>query len=171
MTDDEDRRRDPLGRIVTDLLYQPFLEKLNALILACQARGAIYVATSGLRTYAEQDNLYAQGRTAPGKRVTNARGGYSPHNFGVAADFAPHVGGDYEGKLKTDYAVRNYAVLGEETAKLNLEWGGRWLKIKDTPHVQLPLKTRGITWEMMRTWYADGGLVEVYDRLDLLGGW
>ncbi|SVE43245.1 uncharacterized protein METZ01_LOCUS496099, partial [marine metagenome] len=40
-----------------------------------------------LRTYAEQDDLYEQGRTEPGKIVTNARGGKSWHNFGLAIDF------------------------------------------------------------------------------------
>jgi peptidoglycan LD-endopeptidase CwlK len=41
---------------------------------------------SGFRTYAEQDALYAQGRTTPGNIVTNARAGYSNHNFGIAFD-------------------------------------------------------------------------------------
>jgi len=41
---------------------------------------------SGLRTYEEQDALYAQGRTAPGPKVTNAPGGHSNHNFGLAFD-------------------------------------------------------------------------------------
>jgi peptidoglycan L-alanyl-D-glutamate endopeptidase CwlK len=47
------------------------------------------VLTSGWRSPAEQDRLYAQGRTKPGKKVTNARGGASKHNFGKAIDVAP----------------------------------------------------------------------------------
>lgn len=43
----------------------------------------------GYRSIEEQNALYAQGRTAPGKRVTNAKGGQSAHNFGMAIDVAP----------------------------------------------------------------------------------
>src|ERR1019366_5531638 len=49
--------------------------------------------TQGLRTYAEQDALYAQGRTTPGRIVTNAKGGYSYHCFGLAIDCAPSLNG------------------------------------------------------------------------------
>ncbi|MFQ8841879.1 MAG: M15 family metallopeptidase [Clostridium fessum] len=41
------------------------------------------------RTVAEQDALYAQGRTKPGNKVTNARGSSysSQHQWGIAFDF------------------------------------------------------------------------------------
>ena len=39
-----------------------------------------------LRTFAEQDALYAQGRTKPGKIVTNAKGSQSYHCYGLAVD-------------------------------------------------------------------------------------
>jgi len=41
----------------------------------------------GLRTIEEQNDLYAQGRTKQGKKVTNAKGGSSFHNYGLAVDF------------------------------------------------------------------------------------
>ena len=68
---------------------RPFFEKLviNGTRIARGLGVGAYVMTGGTRTYAEQDALYAQGRTTGGKRVTNARGGYSNHNFGVAGDF------------------------------------------------------------------------------------
>ncbi|MFJ5622021.1 M15 family metallopeptidase [Peribacillus loiseleuriae] len=48
----------------------------------------IYVQIpDGYRSIAEQDKLYAQGRTAPGKVVTNAKGGQSNHNYGLAVDY------------------------------------------------------------------------------------
>ncbi len=51
---------------------------------------------SGTRTHMqEQDALYARRRTAPGPRVTNARGGYSNHNFGIAWDIGLFRGGKY----------------------------------------------------------------------------
>jgi len=46
----------------------------------------------GLRTFAEQDALYAQGRTTPGPRVTKAKAGASLHNYGLAIDFCLLIG-------------------------------------------------------------------------------
>lgn len=54
-------------------------------------------AHSGLRTYEEQNALYAQGRTAPGNKVTNAKGGFSNHNFGIAFDIGIFEGAKYLG--------------------------------------------------------------------------
>ena len=58
-------------------------------------------AISGLRSYAEQDALYAKGRTAPGARVTSARGGFSNHNFGlaIARTLQWSVRGHFDGDL------------------------------------------------------------------------
>jgi len=51
-----------------------------------------FCVLSGYRSNAEQDALYAKGRTAPGKVVTWARGGQSRHNSypSEAVDFAPY---------------------------------------------------------------------------------
>ena len=51
--------------------------------------GRDWRVVQGRRTIAEQNSLYAQGRTSPGKVVTKAPGGSSAHNFGLAADLAP----------------------------------------------------------------------------------
>ncbi|MNC30597.1 Peptidoglycan L-alanyl-D-glutamate endopeptidase CwlK precursor [compost metagenome] len=52
-----------------------------ALIERSYAQGVPIIITQGYRSKAEQDGLYAQGRTKPGSIVTNARGGYSYHNY------------------------------------------------------------------------------------------
>lgn len=54
-----------------------------------------------LRTIAEQNKLYAQGRTAPGKVVTNAKGGLSYHNYGLAIDIVLIVDTNGDGKYDT----------------------------------------------------------------------
>lgn len=80
----------------------------------------------GTRTYAEQDFLYKQ---CP--KVTNARGGQSWHNFGLAWDF----GIFQEGKYFGDHSL--YAFLGEFYRQIDgLEWGGSWPCLRDTPHLQ-----------------------------------
>jgi peptidoglycan L-alanyl-D-glutamate endopeptidase CwlK len=86
---------------------------------------------SGFRTYAEQDSLYAQGRTAPGSIVTHARAGYSNHNFGIAFDV-----GVFEGNTYLDDSPK-YKAVGVLGTDLGLEWGGNWKTIVDQPHFQL----------------------------------
>jgi len=72
------------GNIATLLpRVRPFA---RALIEKAANQGIIIKVTSSTRSFAEQDELFAQGRTKPGKRVSNARGGFSNHNFGLAFD-------------------------------------------------------------------------------------
>lgn len=103
----------------------------RALVQKAAQNGIQIKVISGLRTYAEQDALYAQGRTEDGPIVTNARGGYSNHNFGIAFDVGVFEGTRYLGDSPKYKAV---GVLGRE---LGLEWGGNWKTIVDQPHFQL----------------------------------
>jgi len=103
----------------------------RALVQKAAASGITIRILSGLRSYEEQDALYAQGRTAPGSIVTNARGGHSNHNFGIAFDVGVFEGNRYLGDSPKYKAV---GVLGMD---LGLEWGGSWKTIVDQPHYQL----------------------------------
>ena len=87
---------------------------------------------SGLRSYTEQDALYAKGRTAPGPKVTNAKAGYSNHNFGTAWDIACFRGTRYI----TEHAA--YREIGQAGKSLGLTWGGDFKSIKDEPHYEVP---------------------------------
>lgn len=102
-----------------------------ALVQKASAVGITIKIISGLRTYAEQDALYAQGRTAVGHVVTNARGGYSNHNFGIAFDV-----GVFEGSKYLPDSPK-YKAVGALGVDLGLEWGGKWKTIVDQPHFQL----------------------------------
>jgi peptidoglycan L-alanyl-D-glutamate endopeptidase CwlK len=83
----------------------------------------LYIA-SGFRSYAEQDVMYAQGRTVDGHIVTNAEGGQSMHNFGFAADLADHEYGENI----------DYGQIGEIAAWCGLEHGDRGYT--DLPHFE-----------------------------------
>jgi len=109
--------------------------------------GHVVKIISGTRTYAEQDALYAKGRTAPGFKVTNARAGYSNHNFGVAFDVGIFNGSDY---LEDSPLYRKLAPVGKA---LRLSWGGDWKSIKDEPHYEYPT---GLTLAQMRARVAEG---------------
>jgi peptidoglycan LD-endopeptidase CwlK len=111
---------------------QPEIQGLaRSLVQKAAAAGITIKIISGLRTYAEQDALYAQGRTKPGKKVTNAKGGYSNHNFGLAFDVGVFKGTAYMPE-SPDYA--KIAPLGKS---LGLAWGGDWKNPKDLPHYEL----------------------------------
>jgi peptidoglycan L-alanyl-D-glutamate endopeptidase CwlK len=106
-------------------------KKAVALYLACKEKGINITITSGLRTFEEQERLYAQGRTAPGNIVTYLRGGKSYHNTGKAFDIAI-VGKN--GKI--DWESPDFNKAGRIGESLGLTWGGSWKKFVDKPHFQ-----------------------------------
>jgi hypothetical protein len=89
-------------------------------------------AHSGFRSVEEQDGIYAQGRTAPGNRVTNARGGQSWHNYGMAVDVVFHTA---NGQPSWDEGM-DWNALGALGTAQGLHWGGNW-RNPDRPHFQL----------------------------------
>jgi len=103
----------------------------RALIESAAAIGIAIKVISGTRTYEEQNALYEQGRSKAGRIVTNARGGYSNHNFGIAFDIGVFEGGRYIAESPA------YKAVGAIGMKLGLEWGGNWKTIQDEPHFQL----------------------------------
>ena len=98
--------------------------------------GLIFKIISGTRTYDEQNELFAQGRTKPGPIVTRARGGQSNHNFGVAWDIGIFKDSEYipESKL--------YRIAGSIGKEQGLEWGGDWQSLQDEPHFQAIAETK-----------------------------
>lgn len=109
-------------------------EKAIELIKRAYAQGIYVLITQGYRSIAEQNELYAQGRTKPGKIVTNARGGYSYHNFGLAFDIVIQ---NADGSLCWSVADKRWKTVGAIGKSLGLEWGGDWRDFPDYPHFQL----------------------------------
>ncbi|MES2936333.1 MAG: M15 family metallopeptidase [Pseudomonadota bacterium] len=98
------------------------------LLQRAKERGLDARLLSGYRSEADQERLYAQGRTQPGQIVTNAR--RSVHNTGLAFD----VGIFQQGRLSGN--SRDYETLGALGKELGLIWGGDWHPIVDTPHFE-----------------------------------
>ena len=118
--------------------------KVRQLIEEAYREGINVIITQGLRTVEEQNALYAQGRTKPGKIVTNAKGGYSYHNFGLAFDFAL-MNPDGSISWEVNDKWKRVAQIGKS---LDLEWGGDWKDFKDYPHFQY---TFGLSLADLRT--------------------
>lgn len=111
-------------------LHPDIQNQMKSFILKAKLRFDIDLrVTDGFRSVAEQDKLYAKGRTAPGSIVTKARGGYSNHNFGLAVDVVPFENG------KLNWDTKNYPLIGRIGISRGLEWGGNW-KFVDKPHFQ-----------------------------------
>lgn len=84
-------------------------------------QGIGVVVTHTLRSCAEQDALYAQGRTASGERVTNASGCRSWHTHGRAADILIK---EADGSIVHNGHDPRYAQLGRKAKELGFRWGG-----------------------------------------------
>lgn len=101
-----------------------------------------------LRTIKEQDNLYAIGRTKSGRKVTNAKGGFSYHNYGLAIDIVLLHDKDNNGTFETaswstnaDFdndGISDWQEVVSIFKKYGWEWGGDW-RFKDDPHFQKTL--------------------------------
>lgn len=151
-----------MGRNISEL--HPELQRKIALLKQeCAKQGLAIGISECLRTAAEQDALYAKGRTTPGSIVTNCRGiTYSSmHQWGIAADFYRNDGkGAF---VDTDGFFGKVGRMGQ---KLGLEWGGAWRSPVDKPHLQLPdwgstagkLKATYVRPEKFRASWA-GGLI------------
>jgi len=108
-----------------------------AFIDACKKQGIDVIITSTYRDIEAQNALYAKGRTIPGLKVTNAKGGFSHHNWKCAFDFVPIVGG----KAVWDNA-KTWEHCGKIAESVGLEWAGRWTKFTEKCHCQA---TGGLT--------------------------
>ena len=112
---------------------------INEINKSLTGRSQVRIA-QGLRTFQEQDDLYAIGRTKPGKKVTNAKGGQSVHNYGFAVDIVLIIDGKTASwDVKKDWDVDGVADWDECVkifAKHGWSWGGNWTSFKDMPHFE-----------------------------------
>ncbi|MDR3013397.1 MAG: M15 family metallopeptidase [Chitinispirillales bacterium] len=131
-----------------DKLHPEVREMAEELQRMCRENGLPLLITETWRTKEEQDALYAKGRTAPGKVVTNCKYPYSAHCWGVAFDFCRNIRGrEYE---TADGFFQKVGQLGKS---IGLFWGGDFRSFKDMPHFEHPgyvvnnsIKTLAETW-------------------------
>lgn len=132
---------------------EELVEKINKDILTGSANVRI---THTLRSFEEQAELYAQGRTKPGKKVTNAKAGDSFHNYGLAIDIVLIINGaiaswdtkkDFDKDQQSDWmeVVKVFKDAG-------WVWGGDWRTFRDLPHFE---KTFGNTISTLKRKYQN----------------
>jgi hypothetical protein len=134
----------------------------RSMIELCSHAGIAILVTQGLRTWDEQDALYAKGRSAPpiGRKyiVTRAKGGQSYHNFGLAFDI---VVLDSLGKTDWDATHPGWKRAAAIGKSVGLEWGGDWVSFKDSPHFQY---TNGLTLAQCCSLYSSG-IESIWDQV------
>lgn len=121
--------------------------------------------TQGLRTWSQQDALYAQGRTAPGQIVTNAQGGHSAHNFGYAVDLVPED--ITPGQPDWDASHPAWKRLLAAAPSCGLAEGAQWRSFPDNPHFYLEGLPAEPT-DQMRQIYLSRGMQPLWDTWNLM---
>lgn len=110
------------------------------LVFIARGEGIDIIVTCTYRSDAEQAVLYAQGRTTPGRIVTNAQPGQSLHNHridGKPASLAFDVVPIRSGKAIWDPKDVVWMRVGQIGESIGLEWAGRWRRFREFPHFQL----------------------------------
>jgi peptidoglycan L-alanyl-D-glutamate endopeptidase CwlK len=125
------------SRSLDELLPQ-VRERVEKFLAVCKAEGIDLLVTSTYRDNQSQEALYAQGRTKPGVKVTNARAGQSFHNYRCAVDVVPMMNGKPVWNVK-DPVWQRVGALGKAAG---LEWAGDWTRFKEYAHFQY---TGGLT--------------------------
>ena len=129
-----------MSRSLNDL--HPAMQPLAAEFLNnCKAAGIDLLVTCTWRSGAEQDALYAQGRTTPGSIVTRAKAGQSKHNHTLAgrpASLALDVVPLRLGKPVWAASDAIWQDIGRIGKACGLEWAGEWTRMREFPHFQHP---------------------------------
>lgn len=121
-------------------VHPRLVEAVQRILLAMNDLGLRMLVTDGVRSTAEQEAKYAQGRTTPGKIVTQADGLLNKSNHQAKLDGFGHA-------VDLCFVVNNVAswadempwrLYGEMAQSQGLVWGGAWVSFVDKPHIELP---------------------------------
>jgi hypothetical protein len=130
-------------RLDLDPLYLPYYDHL------CVELPLEWQPYSGRRSFSSQELLYAQGRTSPGKIVTNARGGESAHNYGCGSDWTIWIKGEPQWMVKEDPRWKTFI---DAVVKVGLKSGAEF---GDVDHSELRI---AVSWKTIANIYREKGM-------------
>lgn len=136
-----------------NMLHPELASKAYKLIELAKAKGIDIIISQTLRNKADQDILYAKGRTTSGPIVTRVQYPHSLHCWGVAFDVAVII------NKQASWIAAHFDVVGPLGESLGLRWGGRWQNFPDKPHFELLyynaaelVKAYGVPENFIKTW-------------------
>lgn len=132
-------------------LYLPVYDSL------CETLSSSWEPFFGLRSFELQEQLYEKGRSLPGKVVTNARSGFSPHNYGCASDWFKK---DASGQAIWDKASIIWEEYDAAIEKAGARWGSPW---GDYDHNELPLI---VSWKRIGNIYVSAGIEAAMEAIE-----
>lgn len=138
-----------MSRDIT-LLHPEMQAKAKRFLELCKESRLNVLITETFRTVAEQNALYAKGRTTSGKIVTNCKGNeyQSPHQWGCAFDFCENVRGK-------EYANTSFfKKCGAIGKSIGLFWGGDFKSFYDSPHLEYPKYIVGNSTKTLKAKYG-----------------
>jgi hypothetical protein len=167
------KRRMNIASQNTLKMVAPFLAnkiyQLSTLMIA-DPDGVGITVSAGLRTVEEQHALFLMGRDEhgnivdPKKIVTNADGGHSWHNFGMAVDCAPV---EKDGTIDWNAKHPHWILMEQIGERLGLTSGANFKRIHDCPHFQITGRFPvGAPDDEIRQLYKEGGLLAVWAAVE-----
>lgn len=137
---------DPISEARLQDLHPAIQKAARQFINAAEAEGIKLRISDAFRTFEEQDKLYMKGREVSesifpdwvtfwdeedeNQIVTNAKGGESYHNYGLAFDVVEMIDG------QPNYETPNWSKIGQLGRSFGFVWGGDW-NFKDRPHFEM----------------------------------
>ena len=122
----------PKPTVVDKFNLKPIVKKAAlAIISRCEDLKIPIRITEGYRSNIRQQELYNKGRVTAGTIVTNAKPGWSFHNYGIAFDICFTSEEPYKGR------EGDFKKVADIAKEYGLEWGGNWdNNLNDIPHFQ-----------------------------------
>ena len=154
---------DNLSEARLQLVCPALAAKIRALAIAVTTE-PIRV-TQGLRSWADQQKLYDQGRTTPGEIVTQAAPGHSWHEFGLAVDVAP-----FDAAGQPDWNLQHpiWRTIIRVGESLGLYSGDEFCRLKDDPHFQLTGTWPVSPNDEVRQMFLEQGMEAVWQQAGLI---
>ena len=157
---------------ISRYLHPCIREPLETSLHECHSQGLMVYVFESYRTSQRQQFLYDQGRTKPGRIVTNAKPFQSWHNYGLAFDMVfdgderDGIQWSWEGDYNTEKIDgdkrSDYERVGEIFVRHGFEWGAQWKSFKEMPHFQ---KRFDLSLGEVQSIYDEGGLQAVWKEI------
>jgi len=148
-------------------VFPPLADKVRRMAEMLAQEAIDIRVVQAFRTWAEQQALYEQGRSRGGKIVTNCPGGHSYHNFGLAVDVVPSIGGvDQSYQPDWNNTHPSWMRMVAVGRSLGLDSGATWKTFKDFPHFQLTGRfPEGAPTDEVRTLFNERGVEAVWEEV------